>query len=150
MLLTRQIARTFATSLSHKVSTKSVPVGTRCIPREHFASTHKRCFSGSIPNAQRADGDLISIRDRFELKGQNFVITGGGRGIGYAIARGIAEMGGNVAVIDASPKPVQDFANLRQEFGVKTKFFQADVTDETSLVNAFEETIKDFGSLDGW
>lgn len=97
-----------------------------------------------------ADGDLTSIRSRFELKGKNFLITGGGRGIGYGITRAIAEMGGNVAVVDASPKPVQDFAYLEQEFGVKTRFFQADVTDETTLVNAFDETTKDFGSLDGW
>lgn len=113
------------------------------------AVTAARGFSSSRHLLRFADGDLVSVKDRFTLKGKNYIITGGGRGIGYAGARAIAEYGGNVAIMDAAPKPVGDFANLERDFGVKAKYLKVDVTDEASLTSAFDETIKDFGTLDG-
>ena len=77
-------------------------------------------------------------------------MTGGGRGIGYAAARAIAEFGGNVSILDNAPSPVRDFENLSRDFGVKTKYIRTDITQEESVVKAFEETIGDFGKLDGW
>jgi FlaA1/EpsC-like NDP-sugar epimerase len=62
-----------------------------------------------------SDHGLESVRDMFELKNKNFVVTGGGRGIGYAITRAIAEMGGNVAVLDVLDKPVKDWETLPQQ-----------------------------------
>lgn len=98
---------------------------------------------------QVADGDLISVKDRFSLAGKTYLVTGGGRGIGYAGARAIAEYGGNVAILDIAPKPVADFGNLERDFGTKTKYLRADVADEASLTSAFEEAVKEFGTLDG-
>lgn len=112
----------------------------------HFRS-NPQYNSGSL---SRPDGDLLGLRGRFSLTGKNFIVTGGGRGIGYAAARAIAESGGNVSILDAAPKPVKDFANLEDEFGVKTKYIQTDVTDEVSLTKAFEETVAEFKTLDGW
>lgn len=86
----------------------------------------------------------------FELKGRNYIITGGGRGIGNAATRAIAEMGGNVVVLDILDKPVQDFETLGSEFGVKAKYFHTDVTDESSLNQGFEQAIAELGTLDGW
>ena len=96
-----------------------------------------------------ADGDLRQVRPMFNLTGKSYVITGGGRGIGYAATRAIAEMGGNVSVMDVLPKPVDDFENLSKEFGVKTLYVNTDVTNETSLMEAFEQTVEAFGSVDG-
>lgn len=86
----------------------------------------------------------------YELNGRNFIVTGGGRGIGYGIARAIAEMGGNVAVFDVLESPVEDFRTLESDFGVKARYFYADVTKETSLNQAFEQTMAELGTLDGW
>jgi len=60
----------------------------------------------------------------FDLKNKNFVVTGGGRGIGYAVTRAIAEMGGNVAVLDRLEAPVKDFELLPELFGVKLKYIR--------------------------
>lgn len=97
-----------------------------------------------------ADGDLKSVRPMFDLKGKNFVITGGGRGIGYAATRAIAEMGGNVAVMDVLSKPVGDFEQLSAEFGVKSLYINADVTKESDVSSTFEQTAIELGSVDGW
>lgn len=102
--------------------------------------------SGSVLH----DGDLRSVRAMFDLKDRNYIVTGGGRGIGYSITRAIAEMGGNVAVLDVLDSPVKDFSSLEGEFGVKARYIKADVTNEKSLTSGFEQSIDEFGSLDGW
>lgn len=86
----------------------------------------------------------------FDLKDKNFIVTGGGRGIGYAITRAITEMGGNVAVLDVLDAPVEDFGTLEHDFGVKARYLRVDVTDEKSLTKGFEQSISELGSLDGW
>ena len=97
-----------------------------------------------------ADGDLKSLRPRFDLTGKNVVLTGAARGITYAAARAVAEFGGNVAVLDVLPQPVDDFHNLDKEFGVRTAYIHADVTNEASLTKAFAQVVDEFGTIDGW
>lgn len=96
------------------------------------------------------DGDLQPVRPLFELKGRNYIVTGGGRGIGYAITRAIAEMGGSVVVLDILDHPVQDFESLGRDLGVKASYVRADVTDEASLNNGFALAMAELGTLDGW
>lgn len=86
----------------------------------------------------------------FELRGRNYIVTGGGRGIGYAVTRAIAEMGGNVVVLDILDQPVQDFETIESELAVKAKYFHADVTNEESLTRGFEQALAELGTLDGW
>lgn len=95
------------------------------------------------------DGDLRSMYGAFDLTNKNFVVTGGGRGIGYAATRAIAEMGGNVSVLDLRPEPAKDFETLAGTFGVSTKYIRTDVTSEGSLKAGFEEAVADFKALDG-
>jgi sorbose reductase len=57
-----------------------------------------------------------SIQELLSLKGKTTVITGGGRGIGLALARGCVEVGGNVAVLDALSEPHPDFKEMQTEF----------------------------------
>lgn len=106
---------------------------------------HRHASSGRL-----ADGDLKSVRPMFDLSGKNFVVTGGGRGIGYAITRAIAEMGGNVSVLDMLSKPVDDFEQLSSEYGTKSLYINADVTKQNDLDSAFEQTATELGSIDGW
>ncbi|KAF3760698.1 NAD(P)-binding protein [Cryphonectria parasitica EP155] len=94
---------------------------------------------------------LEDVRPMFELRGQNYVVTGGAQGIGFAVTRAICEMGGNVAVLDIQEKPVdeKEWANLSQKFGAKTIYIRTDVTKQESLNSAFAAAIKELGSLDG-
>jgi len=85
----------------------------------------------------------------FDLKKRNYVVTGGAQGIGFAVTRAICEMGGNVAVMDIQPKPVEEFNTLGQKFGAKTIYIQTDVTQEESLNAAFAKTVQELGSIDG-
>lgn len=92
---------------------------------------------------------LGSIREKFELKGRNYVVTGGAQGIGFAVTRGICEMGGNVAVIDMQSRPTEAFGSLSKQFNVKTEYFQADVSKEDEHRSAFERAVNALGSVHG-
>lgn len=89
------------------------------------------------------------IRKMYDLNGRNYIVTGGGQGIGFAITRAICEMGGNVAVLDLRSEPVDGFKDLSNHFGVKTEYLQTDVTKEESLSSSFDKAIASLGSLDG-
>lgn len=92
---------------------------------------------------------LRSVRDKFELQGRNYVVTGGAQGIGFAVTRGICEMGGNVAVIDIQTKPTEAFGSLSERFKVKTEYFQADVSKEDELKSAFGRAVDALGGVHG-
>lgn len=65
-----------------------------------------------------------NVFDLFSLKGRTIVITGGARGIGLAMAFAIAEAGGNVAILDASPKVHEHFQILNERHEVKAEHYQ--------------------------
>lgn len=111
-----------------------------------FTSTSERQFSTSSRHNQ---DDHKPVSKLFDLSGRNYIITGGGQGIGFAMARAICEMGGNVAVLDLRDQPVDAFKALASEHGVKAEYFQTDVTKEESLTASFEKAISSLGSVDG-
>lgn len=94
---------------------------------------------------------LEDVRPMFELRGRNYVVTGGAQGIGFAVTRAICEMGGNVAVMDIQDKPVdeKEWNSLSQKFGTKQVFIQTDVTKQESLNAAFARVVQELGSIDG-
>lgn len=85
----------------------------------------------------------------FGLKGRNYIVTGGAQGIGFSIAKAIAQLGGNVVAMDIKDHPKPEFFDLAKEFGVITGFIQADVTNQDSLKSGFERAVKMLGSVDG-
>ncbi len=64
------------------------------------------------------------VLDQFLLKDQVVVITGGGRGIGLALAFAVAEAGGHIAIIDALPEPHEHYHQLLK-ISPKSKFYQS-------------------------
>jgi NAD(P)-dependent dehydrogenase (short-subunit alcohol dehydrogenase family) len=85
----------------------------------------------------------------FDLNGRNYIVTGGAQGIGFAVTRAIAEMGGNVAVIDVQDAPVAEFYTLSAKFDRQLLYIKADVRDQASLNEAFAKIEDTFKSIDG-
>ncbi|KAJ4151181.1 hypothetical protein LMH87_011896 [Akanthomyces muscarius] len=92
---------------------------------------------------------ISNVRPRFELTGRTYVVTGGAQGIGFALSTAICEMGGNVAVWDIQPEPIDEFGTLSERFGTKTLYIQTDVTKQESLQAAFQKTLDEFKTVDG-
>jgi sorbose reductase len=114
-----------------------------------------------------ADGFLKhNVLDLFSLAGRTIVITGGSRGIGLALAFAVAEVGGNVAIVDILSEPHPHYREL-ERFDVKVKLYKygchqwiflerilmqwdrSDVTNFDVLKSTFDEIVQDFGRIDG-
>ena len=87
----------------------------------------------------------LKITDRLSLANKTIVVTGGGRGIGLAITKAIAQLGGNIAVLDALPEPSQAFHSIASENGVKTSYQHIDVSVQSSLEAGFEKIVQEAG-----
>lgn len=82
------------------------------------------------------------------LEGRIAVVTGGGRGIGKAIARRLSEAGVGVVVGDVDDTLCRQTAHeLNQEYG-KCLGVQVDVSDENSVASLVEATLREFGKVD--
>lgn len=80
------------------------------------------------------------------LKGKNAIVTGGGSGIGLAIAQHFAAEGARVAVLDIR-RDVADTA-LSSLTGENHMALEADVSDSSSVSNAFAAFDDQMGRLD--
>jgi NAD(P)-dependent dehydrogenase (short-subunit alcohol dehydrogenase family) len=69
------------------------------------------------------------------LKNKTALITGGGRGIGYAIAHRFAREGCHIVIADLETKP-GDLDRLRA-FGVEAAAHKIDMTDEEQIAGLF-------------
>jgi len=80
------------------------------------------------------------------LKGKNALITGGASGIGFGIAKTLAEEGVNLAVASRNPAP--EAVEELKDRGVDAVAFSADVSKEDQIVEMVEKAISHFGQLD--
>lgn len=88
------------------------------------------------------------IDPRTEFAGQVALVTGGGSGIGRAIALRWAEGGGDVVVLGRRPEPLEETAKLAAEHGVRTGSVSCDVRDAAAVTAAVDGVVADFGRLD--
>jgi sorbose reductase len=89
------------------------------------------------------------VLNQFSLKGKVAAVTGGSRGIGLEIVRGLAEAGADVALIYRTTVDApQKAAKIASQNGVRIKAYKADVTARESIANVIETVAQEFGHLD--
>lgn len=66
-----------------------------------------------------------SVHSLLSLEGRTITITGGARGLGLAFAFAVAEVGGDVAIIDALDTPHEHYYKLEKDFGIKVKLYRS-------------------------
>ena len=82
------------------------------------------------------------------LEGRGVVVTGGGRGIGRAVARCLAESGAAVVVSARSREEIEDAAEELRADGLQAHAVRCDVANEASVAAMAEEAIERLGTVD--
>jgi len=81
------------------------------------------------------------------LAGQHAVVTGGGRGIGAAIAEALAALGANVTLMGRTRDPLEETRDrLVEAHGVESLAAPADATDEDAVAKAFAAAAEALGA----
>jgi NAD(P)-dependent dehydrogenase (short-subunit alcohol dehydrogenase family) len=84
----------------------------------------------------------------FHLAGKKAIVTGAGRGIGRAIAIGLAESGADVALIARTREDLDRTAEAIDALGRKALVLPVDLKDQTALKAAAQEAAAWAGKID--
>jgi gluconate 5-dehydrogenase len=78
----------------------------------------------------------------FDLNGKTALVTGGGRGIGLAIAKALAEHGADVVLIARTVEQLDKACEeIRAEMGRKAYSFAQDLADLDGVADLFEQVL---------
>jgi len=83
------------------------------------------------------------------LQDKSIVVTGGGSGIGEAVALALGEAGCRVTVADLDGGKAQAVAASIGQAGGTAQGIAADVADESSVIAMIEAAVRAYGRLDG-
>jgi NAD(P)-dependent dehydrogenase (short-subunit alcohol dehydrogenase family) len=85
----------------------------------------------------------------FDLTGRAAIITGGSKGLGAAMAEGLASAGANVLLVSRNLDEAQAAADeIASGYGVKTAAIQADVSNPEDVDAMVAKAINEFGRID--
>lgn len=84
----------------------------------------------------------------FQLEGKHAIVTGAGRGIGRALAIGLAEAGADVSLISRTESDLEQTASAIRQIGRQAIVIKTDVTKRDEIQKAIAETQSAFGGID--
>lgn len=92
---------------------------------------------------------MRTVRELFDLSGSVALVTGGGRGLGEQMARGLAQAGAAVALASRKRGACEEVAReLAEEHGARTLALRLDVASEDEVRAAFNEVEASLGLVD--
>ncbi|GHB57539.1 SDR family NAD(P)-dependent oxidoreductase [Persicitalea jodogahamensis] len=85
----------------------------------------------------------------FDLSGKSAIITGGSKGLGLAMAAGLASAGASVMLVNRNAEEGKQAARqLADEYGTQATSFAADVTDAAQTEAMARAAFDTFGRID--
>lgn len=84
----------------------------------------------------------------FDLSGRVAIVTGGNRGIGFSIAKGLASSGATVIIANRKTAEGQNAAESLKKQGLKAAAIPVDVTSIPSINEMVAKVISDYGKID--
>lgn len=86
------------------------------------------------------------VLSQFSLKGKVTAVTGGARGIGLEVVRGLAEAGADVALIYSTTDDApESAAKIAAETGVRVQAYRSNVTSRSEIAATLNQVAEDFG-----
>lgn len=93
--------------------------------------------------------DILPGIKQFDLSGKVAIVTGGSKGLGLAMAAGLASAGASIMLVNRNAdEGIQAAKILAEDFGVKTSSFSADISSQEQTEAMVGATLQKFGRLD--
>lgn len=85
----------------------------------------------------------------FDMTGQTAIVTGGSKGLGKAIAEGLASAGANIALVSRNQFEAEAAANeIAETYNTQTLGLQVDVTQQPAIEAMVAKVAETFGRID--
>ena len=92
---------------------------------------------------------MTNVMDMLSMKGKVAMVTGGCQNFGLEIAAGMAEAGADLVVTSRKADKAADAAKkYADQFGVRVLGVALELTDEASVIAAFDAAMDEFGQID--
>ena len=91
---------------------------------------------------------MTRIKKLFDLSGKVAIVTGASKGIGEAMARGMAEFGAKVVISSRKQEAVDEVADSFKEDGLDAIGIACHVADEGQREHLIEKTLDQYGRID--
>jgi len=90
----------------------------------------------------------MNVLKLFDLSGRVAIVTGGSRGIGFAIAEGLASVGATVVIAARNAEQTEKSAQAIRSAGFRATSHPADVSSRSSVQGLVTDVLKEFGQID--
>jgi NAD(P)-dependent dehydrogenase (short-subunit alcohol dehydrogenase family) len=90
----------------------------------------------------------MGVRDLFELKGKVVLITGGSRGLGLQIAKGLADMGAKIAISARKPAELEEARAELAAQGVVALTVKNDLSKSEQIPELVDAVVSHYGDID--
>ena len=84
----------------------------------------------------------------FDLSGKAAIVTGGGRGLGFALAEALAEAGCDLMLCSRKAANCEEAARKLKRLGVNAVGKKCDITDSSDVAQLRDAALKAFGKID--
>lgn len=85
----------------------------------------------------------------FDMTGQTAIVTGGSKGLGKAIAEGLASAGANIALVSRNQSEAEAAANeIAETYNTQTLGLEVDVTQQPAIEAMVAKVAETFGRID--
>jgi 2-deoxy-D-gluconate 3-dehydrogenase len=88
------------------------------------------------------------VLKKFSLKEKSGIVTGGGSGIGKAIAKGLVQAGAEIVIVGRNRERLEKAATEIEKFGGPVIALQADISKIEEIKKVVDRAVKEFGKID--
>src|SRR5229473_6095566 len=90
----------------------------------------------------------MNVKQLFDLKGKNALVTGGSRGLGLQMAEALGEMGAKVAITARKKEELEQATKHLEKQGIAAASFVCDMGKREAIAPVADEILKKFGKVD--
>jgi len=114
-----------------------------------MVSSHNDILETGSESLERKEHTSLMSLNVFKLDGRVALITGGNRGLGFAMAKALAEAGANVVVTSRQEdRAMKSAATLATITGKRTLGIAVDITDAEQIEYMIQSVVNEFGRID--